>query len=66
MIKSYRLCSFKQSKLVSIVDVTSIRTYTSKTNKLRNIYTTDRKVMEEHIHINREFLLKFLKPSHLS
>ena len=40
-----------QSKLVSVVEVTNIRTYSRKTNKLRNIYTI------EYLHQEIENLL---------
>ena len=34
----------QQTKLVSVVEVTNIRTYSSKTNKLRNVNTIGRGV----------------------
>ena len=46
-INNLVLCGIDQSKLVSIVEVNSIRTYPRKTNAK---YIHDRKGSEEHFH----------------
>ena len=56
----------KQSKLVSVVEVIKVRTYSCKTNKLRKIYTIGRGTRNISIKKLEILTISKLKSFHLS